>query len=104
MQVVYLGNVRNTVRRVGKRDGEGKAANNGCIMEPAGTAGNWHFIPLGKLGKTGMWVKDQVVRCRYQSIVDGYFCKVQYQWHGNAKLLTNFLNADSLFVYLSQSG
>lgn len=50
--------MRNIVRRVGKRDGEGKVVNNGCIMELVGIAGNCYFILRGKLGKIGMWVKD----------------------------------------------
>lgn len=54
---------------------------------------NWRLIPLGKLGKSensaspSIWVKDQVVWWCYQSTVDGYFCKVQYKCHSNAKLL-----------------
>ena len=37
---------------VEKGDGKGKAANNGCVIKPIGAAGNWGFIPLGKLAKT----------------------------------------------------
>lgn len=62
-----MGNARNTGRGAGKGDGEGKAANNGCVIKPAGTVGSWSFVPLGELGKSkisasqGIQVKARLV-------------------------------------------